>query len=1843
MKINCQRILSTILVIISSSLMLFCGKTEEKKSVTPSNSQNLSNYIYAFTSGEISKGDSLQVVFSKSVAKTEDLLTPLSISPLTMEPEVKGTATWLNATTLEFKPDRLLRSGTSFTCKIHLKPYFQDIPEDLEEFVFNVYTPARNFEINIDNLRGAPGKGIKYQELTGTILTSDLEEDKNIETILTAKQDRAFLPITWKHSDDGKQHLFTVSDITRKQDNSDLTLKWNGNFEGYVFSGEKMLTVPSLSYFAVQSVQAETEPEQHISVCFTDPLLKDQDLQGLIYIENHDLRFLMSGNEIKVYSSKHFSGKLTVRIEPGIKNIMGAKFQRQQSYELIFDEINPALRLTGKKVIIPNSTTTLFPFEAVNISAVDLQITKIYEHNIPQFLQVNSLDGNNEMYRVGERVLQKKVALDPEGHMDLKKWNRHILDLTSLVKLDPGAIYQISLAFRPSYSLYTCDQAIEEESETYLSEEDESDPSFWDYYQNQPYYSYRYRNDPCHKAYYGKRTMVHRNVLASDLGIIAKSGKTGKLLVMVTSLLDCKPVNGARLELYNYKQKMLMETITNHSGQATIDLQGQEPFLLIAKKSQQRGYLKLQDGLALTLSRFDVGGTKIKEGVNGFIYGDRGVWRPGDQIYLNFILYDKNQTLPKNHPVSFELRNPNGDLIIKRNLNEDLNGFYPIAFRTDDDAITGNYSAKILVGGSTFTKNIKIETIKPNRLKINFKLNEEELSVHKQNHKASLDLLWLHGAVAQNLQSDIQVRLAPTKTAFNRFEGFRFDDPIIKYYSEDQEIFKGKVDEKGHADVVFSLHSESHSPGMLNAHFICKAYEPSGEFSIDRFSVKAHPYETYVGIKLPKGDKKRGMLLTDKDHQVEVITVNSKGEPVSKKGLIAEVYKLSWKWWWDQSGNQETQYRSQQLTEPISVGSLDTNEKGEGVWKFRINYPDWGRYLVRIIEPGGHITGQIAYIDWPGWAGRQREEQPGGAAMLNFTVDKERVNAGEPVTLSIPSSASGRILISIESGQEVLSTHWVEAQAGETHFTFETTEEMTPNIYVNVTLIQPHAQTANDLPIRLYGVLPVLVENPDTKLHPLLQMPDIVEPENQVSIEVSETNGKPMTYTLAMVDEGLLDLTRFSTPNPWQHFYARQALMVKTWDMYDWVLGAFGGEMKALLSIGGGASGGKPGVPKANRFKPMVLFKGPFYLESGQKKVHRFRIPNYIGSVRTMLVAGDGNRFGSAEKTTPVRKPLMLLGTLPRVLSPGEQINFPLTVFALEEHVKNVQVHIEPNEFLLPQGSTSQNLSFSQTGDQVASFPLTVANKTGIGKIKAVAVSGSERAEFEIEIDVRNPNPYQHSNDFATVSSQQNWKREVVPVGMKGTNTGYLELSSTPPLNLSQRLDYLIHYPHGCVEQTTSAVFPQLYLSQLMELSKEERKLVEKNIKDGIARIRSFQQSSGGLGYWPGDNYVNDWGTSYAGHFMLSAREKGYAMPANFISRWINYQKVQAGTWTQNSKSTELMQAYRLYLLAYAEKPQIGAMNRFKESGLKNVLSKWLIAAAYYRAGQQEIARELAASLPTRVQTATELSGTYGSTLRDEAIILECMVSMSDERAADMAQALSKKLNDNKWYNTQALGFTLTAMGKFSSKGTHHMNFSVMMGSAKWDDYQYNKPVARLSLDVEKLTGQNLVVKNNQKTPLYLNLFLKGQPAAGTEMESSNDLKLLVEYKDASNRVINPVSIRQGTDFKVYVTIVNPGGRGNYQEVSLCQIFPSGWEIHNPRMIANTEKGIQNPKYRDIRDDRVYSYFDLPAGKSRTYLIHLNAAYLGRFYLPAIHAEAMYDQTIHAQQKGQWVDVIPAR
>ena len=1840
-----MRILHLLLVAVF--IVTSCGKQ-----VKTTNPAEFGEFITGYTSGVISKKDPVRIKLAAGNLKFEIGKT-IPGEVLKFDPPVKGTASFYAENLLVFKPVTDWPAGKSIKATLNLAKIL-DVPDKFSTFNFQFSIIKPSFSVYPGNLVSMGENDKKMKKIEGKLVTADVIELKDVEKLLNAKSEGIEYPVKWEAAGGQNEFNFTIDSLPRKQKAYNVEISWSGRTLDIDLKGNYTYEIPSIFDFLYIGSNVSQGETQQIDILLSDPVDPSQDLNGLVYLKEGDpIRLVTDHNIIHLYPASRLQGSRTLILENSIRNDVKASLKSRVEEVVQFEELKPAAEFVGQGVIMPDPKGLFLPIRTVSLRAVDVIIYKLYENNIPYYLQNNDFNDDNfyNFKQFGRPVYAKTLLLDEDKSRDLHHWNNFSLDLSPLINQDPSAAYRVKLWFRKEYSIYGCQAPTGGDISEFIlngnlpqEKLDEWDSRGWSQEDRWPDdYQWNERDNPCQSSYYVGDRFHQKLILASGIGVIAKSADGKRFDIHTTDLLHAEPMAEVNIEFYNYQNQSVGKIVTGPEGSAMINLENR-PFYLKASRNKQQTWLRLDDGSALSLSQFDVGGAEVQKGLKGMIYGERGIWRPGDTLFLTFILDDVQNPLPQGYPVQFELFNSRGQLAYSTKKVSGTDGFYAFIIPTDPEAPTGSWRAKVKVGGATFEKNIRIESIMPNRLKIKLDFNQEVLNMFAQKPEGNLDVRWLHGAVAPGIKTNVNLSFRKTKTDFKGYEKYTFENPATYFWAEERNIFDKELDAQGKARFSFDLPSGNNAPGMLDAIFLVRAFEKGGDFSTDVFTRQYSPYKKYVGIYVPDGGSYQDMLETDKDHRVDVASVDWQGNPVSSRGLEVKVYRIQWRWWWSSGEEDLAYYIGSQDAEIVYQGTVDA-VNGKGSFNLRINYPEWGRYLILVKDPeGGHQAGLPVYFDWPSYVNRSGRSNPSGATMLTFSAGKDKYQTGEKAVISFPASPGSRALISIESGSKVLSSQWKICEKTEESFQVEITKGMAPNVYVYLSLIQPHNQTINDLPIRMYGVIPLIIEDPSTLLNPVISMPGELKPEEDFTVKVSEREGRPMTFTIAVVDEGLLDLTRFKTPDPHSVFYAREALGVKTWDMFDLVLGAYGGRLEKVLAIGGDEEARLAKNKKAQRFIPAVRYAGPFSLNKGEKKEIKMHMPNYVGSVRTMVIAGKDGAYGLAEQTTPVRKALMVLATLPRVLGPAEEVELPVSVFAMDDRIKNVRIEVETNELVTPDGSFKE-LSFSQAGEQMAYFRLKVNEKTGIGKIKVKAVSGSETATQEIEIEVRNPNPVMTKTTDFVIEPGQAFSIPYAFLGMTGTNKGRVTFSGIPDFDLEKHLEYLIQYPYGCLEQTVSSVFPQLYLSDLTELTREKQITIDRNIRAAINKISQLALPNGSMTYWPGAADADAWATSYAGHFLVLAANKGYLLPAGLLEKWMEYQYRAAGNYQPGNNSwSDVDQAYRLYTLALAQKPNMSAMNRMREGGKFTSSSAWILAAAYLYAGKPEVAEELIARRQIGITDEYTSPGfTYGSSLRDMAFTLEALSMLKkDADAFRLMEKIAGELKEN-YYSTQTTAFSLCAIARYIGKTTGKgIDFEYQPDKSKSETIKSAKSVYMADLEESSgLTG-NIRVKNNKPdAKLFVNVTLTGQPLQGQETEQSSNLKISIVYKEDNGNVVDISSLKQGTDFIAEVTVEHPGVLYSYSDMALSQVFPCGWEIINTR-VQDVASGMKEDgfDYRDIRDDRVYTFFSLDQYKRKTFRVRLNAAYTGKYYLPAVNCEAMYENNVHANTKGRWVEVV---
>ena len=702
-----------LLFLCTLILLVSCSR---KINDSVSQDPGFSEYILAHTSGVVSKKSPIRVQLVSELALNLPEGSELDIDLFNFSPKLKGTTKLIDKYTVEFIPDEELKSNQEYIANFAMSELV-DIPEDYKTFVFKFKTINQNFAYHITGLHTVSETDLSKQELVGTVSFADEIDTAYLDKFLLSYQNGRQLPVEWVNLSSGT-YRFSVQNITRSRVESEVKLSYRGEALGIDKFFETEVMVPAIGKFTVSSIIALQSPDQLLKVHFSDPLKENQNLEGLITIEGvSNLSFSIDNHNISVFLPQWVSGERKVTIHSGVKNASNEKLKKNHVETVRFESIKPSLKLVGKGTILPSSEgQVMFPFEAVNLNAVDVYITKVNEENIVQFFQVNSYSGTSELRRVGEKVTKRTIFLNSDPSLNIHEWNKFSINLSEIIEVEKGAIYRVRIDFRQSFSAYPCGEKKSEDNLTSIptKEDEEWNEDDWrsygDFHQNRYYwddedYDYNERENPCHSSFYYNRSIT-RNILASDIGIVAKAGSDKRMHVYVSNIKNTNPITGAQLKFYDYNQKLLGSTTTNSKGMADVYLK-KKPFMLIAENGKEKGYLKLRDGESLTMSKFEVGGMSTKKGVKGFVYTERGVWRPGDSIYMTFILEDKEDVLPAGHPVSFKFYNPKNQLVSSKTTSTNVNGMYDFRTSTNSEDPTGSYRAEINVGSRVFSKYLK--------------------------------------------------------------------------------------------------------------------------------------------------------------------------------------------------------------------------------------------------------------------------------------------------------------------------------------------------------------------------------------------------------------------------------------------------------------------------------------------------------------------------------------------------------------------------------------------------------------------------------------------------------------------------------------------------------------------------------------------------------------------------------------------------------------------------------------------------------------------------------------------------------------------------------------------------------------------------------------------------------------------------------------------------------------------------------------------------------------------------------------------------------------------------------
>lgn len=1810
-----------IYLLLMLSVLFSCGIGTNNEQKEKEN-RAAEKFIAQTIRGEMQSGNELSIRFVDDVVSEEELNKPLEARIFSFKPKIKGETYWNTTSTLVFKPASPLVFRKTYQGKLNFKALQSGLfPDSLTNYYFEFTVSGRAITAFDGDLKLANSNNPKFVNFQGEVSFSELVTPEEIKKAFEFAADGKIVNVSFQAKSDGNTFTFKSDELVRNDKTQNFVLKIDKKVLGLDADFEKSFQLTPLTEMQIVGVTMLTSSKNpKIRIEFSDELSSDQELAGLISIDpvtEHKLQKI--GGNIIIDGEFRFGTEYKVTVHNGIKSRWSTQTKTTIEKTIKFPDIAPQVEFASSGVYLSSDNDYKIQFFTCNLQRVHIEIKKVYDKSLIEFLnsekfnsQTNRRTPFNDNYINRTGVIIHNETFEIDGSKN--KWLLSEVDLSNVIKRHQKGLYLVRLNFNPRDMLVASPEA--------------------------------------EFKYIEENGQIYKPLIFSNIGLTCKKAD-GNYHVWATDLATLKPLENVSITLkkrYNHP-KCEPIALTNSMGEAIIYPSsncGSYYNYAIAEYNNETSAITF-DEMEWNISGYDVGGIEDYElNTQAFCYTERGVYRPGDDINFSVIARHRSMAYPDNKTLSVDLFNPQGKKTYTVNSTQNKDGFYNFNFKTSESDPTGNWKAGFYIGNKYFTETVKIETIVPFRLKTVIKTEKEELFKIDTELNLGVDCKYLFGTPAKQNKAEVTAEINSVPRHFPKYLNFTFNNPTIDFNEKKVSLFDGKLNDEGKVDVNYPLPDFSHSPSAINLKIDVKILEKGGRPNHTIKNILINPYDRYVGIQSVDTYVKSG---TDLD--IPVVLVDTKGDAVPDKTLHYRIYRNENHWWWQYDQSQMLRFKSDFSTVLLKEGELTT---GSDHTIIRFLPIENGSYFIEVadVDENGHSTGFF----FSAYRYSYSSESDNNAGSLVLRSDKASYNTGETAHISFPTPTNGKVFVSVEQSDRILSSKWYSTKGSdEMVLDLPITETMVPNIHVSVSVIQPQSQTINDRPIRMFGIIPITVINPDSKYDIAISTADQFRPEEPFEVTVQTSNRSKGQFTIAVVDEGLLDITQFKTPEPWKFFFRKLRLRVRSYDLFSQVISANLGDVFKTFAIGGDIDYRKSQLDptkKKRRFIPVSLFQGPIETDQNGRATVKFDMPNYVGSVRIMVVSANNKSYANAEKTVPVKKELMILPTLPRVIGPDEKFQLPVSVFAMIDNIGEVKVTVETVEPIKINGANSQTIHFDKMNDKECIFNLYTAKAIGQSKVVVTATNGKYTAKNEINLSVRPLSPRFFETTTNELVPSGSVKMHIPNKGVKGSNKATLTLTPFPGMNFGQRLKWLIHYPYGCVEQVTSSVFPQLYIKNFIKYPDSRVEEIDQNINAGIERLRRFQLFTGAFSYWPGRDDESDWGTLYAGHFMVEAKKLGYYVPVDLYNNWLK-------NTNQKAKSNEggnAYRTYRCYILALAGQPVISEMNLLMESEISTLSNtqKWQLAAAYYLAGQTDVAKKISNQLNDEVNDYIEFSGTYGSSLRDKAIILDCKVAMKlDDQTTNLIKGISAHLASATPYSTQSLSYSILALGKYmdtmiKTADKPRIKGTVILPDGKKISFDDTKSI---DLNINKDFGKDLEIQLDAETSfkkIYTLMNWNGVPLESDTISSSRNLALQVEWFNEDGGPIDPFTLKQGTSFWAHFHVNNISSMERVDEIALMFMLPSGWEVQNTRLNAEmlpakfSSYKLNYEEYLDIRDDRVMWFFDLhrwdPLLNQMDFVLKLNTVTVGEFTMPTIITEAMYNASFSASVRSQRVRVI---
>lgn len=1492
-----------------------------------------------------------------------------------------------------------------------------------------------------------------------------------------------------------------------------------------------------------------------------------------------------------------FGTDYKVRILPGLVGAEGAELPGTLLREVRVGDREPALWFGNSRYVLPRGGGV--PLHAINVERAALTLYRIGERNLLNQAVLDGFRADIGRHRarrirdqLGERIWRGEVDLTLRRNREAVT----NLPLASLMQPEPG-VYVLT-----------------------------AEPAGGDREKQ-------------------RDTLAAQWLLVSDIGLTTYRGADG-LTVVTRGLADAEPLPGVRLVLYARNNRLLAEALSDAEGvarfaAAALDGEGgREPHTLMAFGAGDDFNFLAISGSPFDLSDRGVRGRPVPGPLDAFLFTERGVYHPGERVHLSLLLRDDRGRAVDGLPLTLRLLRPDEQVAAERVIHPRGAGGYTLGLPLSATARTGRW--KLLayldrdaepLGQAAFL----VEAMVPPRIELELtELPEAPLQAGTGGN-FGIQARYLFGAPAADLAVTGEMRITADPEPFPELPGYRFgpvdepDDSVVT------ALEKVRTDAAGAARFAFRTRRLPQLKRPLRVRLQAEVTDVDGRgVSASQWLPLRHQ-PLLIGVRPPGGE---GGLKPGGEALFEVRVLEPDGGPRAHPGLSWRLVEEQshYQWYRDRG---RWRYKRQVRDRVLREEKLAVAAPGPARIAATLEY---GSYRLEVRDPeSGVLTSVRVHAGWQG--GGPDADSPD---LLTLRSDRETYRPGETARLHLRSPFTGPATLVLATDR-VLSLREVELSGREQVLEVPVDPAWGAGAYALVTAYRPDGKQVGHGPRRAVGVAWLGVDPAINRLEVTIETPEQTRPEQTLEVGLRVAGGvpdAPLFVTLAAVDEGVLRLTDYRTPDPLGHYFGQRRLSVELRDLYGRLIDGHAGSPGRLRS-GGGASG-RRGMPESH-VEIVSLFSGVVALDGDGRGRVSLELPRFNGRLRLTAVAWSSRKVGSAEGAVTVRDPVVLMASAPRFLAVGDRSRATLLLHNLEGPEGEYRLSWRAaGAIALGAAPPEVPVTLASGQRQVVEIPLE-ATAVGNGSL-TLRLRGPDGASVsrELGIGVRAPFLPELRRRFGRLPPGQQRSPGVdLVAGLRPeTVSGLLSITSEPDLDVPGLLRQLDLYPYGCLEQVTSRAFPLLHLERLTQRwDYRSKTAVGERLAEAVARILDLQLDNGAFALWRPDGEPEAWLSVYVLDFLQRARAAGVAVPDFARERGLGWLRRQVTYPETGDAGTMAVQAYALYLLArHGEAHTETArylLDRVGERLPSGIAAAHLGAALSLMGDAGRASRAFALAREKERDAGLR---DYGSRLRDLAALLfiQAEIEVDGWDPAPLVQELARGMSERQWLSTQEQAWLVRAVSAITGAG------APLRMSVRGRALPEREQPLLLRPDADAL-ARGVDLRNDGREAAWYSLTVEGSPAAAPPPLQAG-FAIRRTLHDLTGAAVDPQRVRQG-DMLVVLLEGEAQTKGLSHQALIVDPLPAGLEVENARLAhARTTEGLEwlgqlSPTlYSEALDDRFVAALDLDSDRREFRLAYLARAVTpGRYRAPPVAVEDMYKPGYRGRGESGWLHVAPGR